>query len=396
MRSILLVSVTVLAMAAGAAEPAAAPVDTAAELEALKARIAALEAEAKARSATPDDRRDAAPAAVGEPLVEYYGSLRFRGGFTDSGGWEMNDKLSRVGLRARATLDEAGAYAATARLELGVRVVARTEVEIAGGDPGGAVGEERDALSSRLGILGLETPGGALTWGKQWSTYADVALTTDRFLAFGGEGVGVYPNDSDGGIAGTGRADRAFQYRTDLGAFAVGLQTQNRTSGTVSDQSFGDTVGASLRWRHGGLTLGIARQQVNDGVATPVSGAPKAGDRALVAGALYQDAGLLLAANYAVTTQHEVDDLGRWFDGEGFELYAQLDAEGRRWYGGVNYLEPEAAHPGSYRLLYGLVGIAWPRGKVRPYVELKLDAGQRSDGRASGDDAVAFGIYFDF
>jgi predicted porin len=387
-----LVAATLVAAMVGAAEPAAT--DTAAEIEALKARVAALEAEAQARAAAPAAPSE--PAAVGEPVVAFYGSLRFRGGYTESGGWEMNDKVSRVGLRARATLDAAGDYLAIARLELGVRVVSRTEVEIAGGDPGGAVGEEYDALTSRLGILGFETPYGVFTWGKQWSTYADVALTTDRFLAFGGEGVGVYPDDTDGGIAGSGRADRAFQYRVGFGAWSVGLQTQNRTSGTVNDQAFGDTVGGSLRWQRDKLTLGVARQQVNDGVATPIAGAPKSGDRAVVVGALYQDDGWLVAANYARTEQHEVDDLGRWFDGEGFELYAQVDADGRRWYGGVNYLEPEAAHPGSYRLLYGSGGVAWPRGKVRPYVELRLDAGRRSDGRPNGDDAVAFGIYFDF
>ena len=42
-------------------------------------------------------------------------------------------------------------------------------------DPGGGVGQDADTITSRLGLAGIRTPFGTFSWGKQASTYYDIA-----------------------------------------------------------------------------------------------------------------------------------------------------------------------------------------------------------------------------
>ncbi len=72
------------------------------------------------------------------------------------------------------------ALAAFARVELGVNLVANDRVILSGGDPGAPIGQGSQALSSRLGFVGIGTDIGTFAWGKQWSAYYDIAEFTDQ------------------------------------------------------------------------------------------------------------------------------------------------------------------------------------------------------------------------
>jgi len=87
----------------------------------------------------------------------------------------------------------------------------------------------------------VETPFGTFSWGKQWSPYYDVAGLTDMFFTLGGEASGAY-GPGDGGIPGTGRSEKALQYRHRFGPVHVGAQVQNRAR-TDENVSYADTYG---------------------------------------------------------------------------------------------------------------------------------------------------------
>ncbi|HOT01432.1 MAG TPA: hypothetical protein PLY66_10535, partial [Acidobacteriota bacterium] len=66
-----------------------------------------------------------------------------------------------------------------------MNVVNQNPELVTGGDSGGAYGEGSQAVKSRIGRVGVETPVGTFTWGKQYSPYYDVAGLTDMFFTFG-------------------------------------------------------------------------------------------------------------------------------------------------------------------------------------------------------------------
>ena len=103
-----------------------------------------------------------------------------------------------------------------------------------------------DAFATRLGYIGLDFGDyGRLTFGKQWGAFADVANFTDQFPVFGGAASGIYATGTDGGAFGTGRAERAIQYKLNRSNFTFTAQTQ--LQGDSSQES--DTFGVAFRYR---------------------------------------------------------------------------------------------------------------------------------------------------
>jgi len=218
--------------------------------------------------------------------VSIYGSLRFRSGFESGGGFEINDKASRIGLRGE--LPMGGDFTAFARVEMGLNIVKSPGQLVFSGDPGFASGEDHDAVTTRLGILGVRSRYGSVSWGKQWPAYYDVGEMTDRFPVFGGEAQGTF-NLSDGDASGTGRAGSSFQYRASTGPVALAAQLQNRSVST-NDRDFADTYGGSaLVTLSSRLTAGVAFNAVRDGVDVPGPNTAdvKSGDQAVILGLAY-------------------------------------------------------------------------------------------------------------
>lgn len=336
------------------------------------------------------------PLAAGIP-IQVYGSFRFITGMNEDKISEVQDATSRIGLRGRVPFGDAP-VAAFALAEVGIRLVKRDDSVIFGGDPGAPIGEANGVFNARLGALGFETPYGTVSWGKQYSPYYDIGGYTDQFMAWGGEAQSSFPAGTDGGPSGTGRADQAFQYRSPDHPLKFAFQVQNRDL-TSRDRDWGDTLGASLQWDFpSGFSIGAAAVEVRDGVPDPKPEEPKEGGRAQIYGVKYAKGRLYLSATYARFHNHEQDDAGTWFSGEGYELFADYKF-GQRWhlYGGFNIQEPDGDYAGRYRMRYADVGFRYEFFKTSSvFVELKPEDSRKADGSRGRGSAIGAGVYFNF
>ncbi len=394
-------------------------------IEALEARVSALQEEVRALRTQPG----AAPAAPAVPeeednvLVDHalaggppedaqlegpasdlpravdldsYGSLRALVALDSEGQREVRNHGSRIGLRGeKAFTDNIRAFA---RAELGVNMVANDRVILSGGDPGAPIGQGSQAVFSRLGFVGLDTDFGSFAWGKQWSAYYDVAEFTDQFQIWSGSANGAFAAGTDGGIAGTGRAERAIQYRESNGWFSVAAQMQSRT-GSPNDRAWADAWGVStVVGQSNGLSAGVAYNEVRDGVEDPGPNDSKLGDKAGLFAVRYRHDRWYAAASYAVTEQHEIDDLGRRFDGHGFELAVRVPLNDAFWVeGGYNDLSPRRDHPGDFRIRFGVASVVYNFGPAsRMFMGVKFEGSRNSDGSDRGNSAFGAGLNFTF
>jgi predicted porin len=428
--------VTLLPAMARAQQPAAAPSDAlqklvieqARRLEALEARLAALQAEVTdlktmAGRVTPATAVPGAPVTDEEPPVDHavggtaplypddhapeadlptarpidaYGSLRLASVVNTDGVSDIRNNSSRVGLRGEKHLG--GSLTAFARLELGVNLVNNDRSIIETGEPGAPIGQGSQAFFSRLGYIGLASPYGNVSWGKQWSPFYDVAAFTDQGQLFSGLASGAFGAGTDGGLAGTGRAERAVQYRESFGIVSVGLQVQNRST-SPNDRNWLDTWGGSVVvGRREGFGAGAAYNEVRDGVANPNPNQAQLGDKAGVFGARYRKGGWYGGVIVSILKQHEVDDLGRRYDGTGFEAAVVRDFTDRTWVEFVfNNLQPESDHPGDFRLRFLATNVVYQFGGAsRAFVGVKFDGGKSSDGSSRPAAVFAGGLRYNF
>ncbi|WP_158681742.1 porin [Microbulbifer pacificus] len=114
-------------------------------------------------------------------------------------------------------------------LEWGVRAINAAQDIVIQGDQQAAPGEERQSLYLRQGHGFFKHPKwGEFSLGKQWGVYYEVTYITDWYNVSGGLASGTYGLNTDGGPAGTGRADSAVAWRKswefDSGELKIGLQ----------------------------------------------------------------------------------------------------------------------------------------------------------------------------
>ena len=269
---------------------------------------------------------------------------------------------------------------------------------IVSADPGAPLGQGNQAVFSRLGFVGIKTPVGDFSWGKQWSPYYDVAEFSDQLVVFSGLASGAFGAGTDGGLAGTGRSERALLYRETWGPFAVGLQVQNRAL-TANDRHWADTFGGSFIYgKRYGFAAGAAYNEVRDGVANPTVNEPQLGDKAAIFGARYRGERFYVGGIFSILTQHEVDNLGRRFDGNGFEAAARRNLIPRLWLeGAFNYLRPNSDHPGDFRVRFGAANVVYDFSVgSRLFFGFKLEDSRNSDGTPLARSAFAAGLNYTF
>ena len=161
--------------------------------------------------------------------INPYGSYRVYFGMNSNGYFGMSDNASRFGIEGGIPIHEKYNLEVFAVAEFGTNLVDRDEFIVFRSDPGAEVAEEGNAVYSRLGFVGLRTNYLSFSVGKQWSVYYDVAEFTDQFYAFGADGAVTFNRQSDGGISGTGRANRLFLLRTNFNSpIELGIQAQTR------------------------------------------------------------------------------------------------------------------------------------------------------------------------
>src|SRR5262245_25412808 len=330
-------------------------------------------------------------------VIDFYGSLRALIANDTAGHGEVQNNSSRLGLRGEKDLFHR--FTAFGRYELGMNLVANDRaILLVDGDVGTPIGQCSQAVFTRLAFAGVGTAIGNFSWGKQWSPYYDVAEFADQLVFFSGFASGAFGAGTDGGIAGTGRAERAMQYRGAWGPVAVAAQVQNRSL-TVEDRAWADAWGGSLILGHRtGFAVGAAFNKVRDGVDRPTLNESAHGDQAAIFGARYSSDRFYAGAIFATTRQHEVDDLGRRFNGTGFEVALRRNLTPRLWIeGAYNNLSPNSAHPGDFRLRFGASNLVYRFSEAsRLFFGFRLDGSRRSDGSDSTRSTFAAGMNYTF
>jgi predicted porin len=328
-------------------------------------------------------------------FFRFYGSLRARALVFTDGRTEFDGQTSRIGVRAEG--EPLKGLSAFTRAELGFNFLDAT-TQLLSGDPGRTDSEDTSIFFPRLLFVGAEVGQGTLSFGKQWSAYYDVAVFSDQMPYLAGAGAGVYNAETDGGNAGTGRADQALQYRAATGDFKYTGQIQIRNL-TDNNQTIADTVGGSVTWKmRDELSVGGGFSVVRDGVPDAEPPQPKEDERAFIVGSRYTREKLYAAGTFSIFNNHETDDLSRFFSGIGLELYAAYDLTQRlKLRAAFSYLAPESGHPGDYRILSITPGASYDVSeRIRVLLIGRVDGSTLSDGSDRNANVLSAAVFYNY
>jgi hypothetical protein len=339
----------------------------------------------------------------------FYGSVRIRYRDTDSGSF-WGDGGSRFGLSGRLQFKpETWLFG---RGEAGFNLLDTADLLFNRGNrpPGTKIGDE---VFLRLLYLGIETPDVNVTAGKNWSTYYRVSSFTDRFQGTGASASGTFNAGTDGGYTGTGRADSVFQARGVLGSFRptsilkplnLNFQVQHgRPIPKTDGFNYNTTIGiSSVLETDQGVAVGLAYNNANidsaDLPALSIVGIDGDATAAIIGLRWYGE-------NYYVGTivsrlkNHETTGRDIYFDGTGWEVYAQYNLHKRWWaVGGWNKLEPDSSEiqAGAYNVDYSVIGVRYSFQGFRQmiFANARLESSMTQDGQELGN-TYTIGVRWD-
>jgi predicted porin len=278
----------------------------------------------------------------------------------------------------------------------------------------GRPSEEERSASLRLLYGGVQTANSTISFGKNWSSYYQVASITDRFEAFGGEASGAFNAQTDGGATGTGRADNVLQGRLfidtlpkswQMKPFKLNVQWQaSEDIPQLEDASYDGSIGISaILESKSKKIVGIAYNQafVNNDDRPALKQRGAGGDaRALLIGTRRFGDRYYIGATLSLLDNHETTDRGNYFDGWGWETFASYQLKNRWWVvGGWNLLEAmdDQRLAGEYRLRYAVIGFRYTFDQFQRmiYSEIRLDDSRNADGSRPGN-IYAIGVRWDF
>ncbi|WP_299494222.1 porin [uncultured Shewanella sp.] len=328
-------------------------------------------------------------------------------------------------------------WKAFSKLEWAVNMVGNTSV--AYDDSNGLTSSSSEFLTNRLGYVGLSNDTyGSVAIGKQWGVWYDVVYNTN-LLGWDGNTSGTYTyNAADGSVNGTGRADKAVQYRNAFGDFSFALQGQLKqdtyTTNTTTDNSSLFVTSQSVQQLDYYNTYGISMtyQVTNNFVLTAGGnrgefdawtgdvGSSSANwtknsytDSIYGAGATYgswNGEGFYAAANVNQQKYHDTDPAGRLIpEAVGLEsLFSYKFENGLRPLIAYNVLKADSSYGDDYNgdtfkrefLVLGLHYVWTPKTVV--YIEARKDLSDSKSSTASiqtlmdddESDAVAIGIRY--
>jgi len=334
-------------------------------------------------------------------VLSFYGSLRYRyretriDSFSSDGG-------SRIGLNGRFQFYEN--YWALGRIESGFRLFDNLDNLLDSGANGSNIFSED--LFLRLGYGGIEMPKAIVTYGKNWSTYYQVASFTDRFQGTGANASGTFNAGTDGGPSGTGRADRVLQSRIQINhprglfsrykPFALNIQYQDgeripHAKGIEYDYSLGISV---ILERVENFKAGIACNYaaINDEDLPHLRQIGIDGDDlSLLLGLQWFGTKWYAATTFSWMNNHMTTEDGTYFNGWGSEGYGHYNVGGHWWLiGGWNYLEPYGGNDqaGEHVIRYAVLGLRYTFKNFQRflYANIRFDKS-----RLSSNDAKELG-----
>jgi hypothetical protein len=347
---------------------------------------------------------------IAEPdELRLYGSVRIRYRDTDAGSF-WGDGGSRFGLSGRWQFKPK--YWLFGRGEAGFNLLDTADLLFNRGDrpPGSKLGDE---VFARLLYLGIETPDVMLTAGKNWSSYYRVSSFTDRFQGTGASASGTYNAGTDGGYTGTGRADEVLQTRGVISLFRratvlkplnLNAQIQNGRPIPKSDGfNYKTTIGfSSVLATDEGVAVGFAYNHASiDSADLPaLSTIGIDGDAtAAIAGVRWYGDNYYVGTVVSRLNNHETTGRGIYFDGTGWEVYAQYNVHKQWWaVGGWNKLEPDASETqaGDYNVDYSVIGLRYSFQGFRQmiFANARLESSMATDGLELGN-VYTIGVRWD-
>ena len=349
--------------------------------------------------------------------IDFYGSLRAKLA-AYNGNLEVQNNSTRIGVALRTYWNKQQKFSLYGRLEWSVNLVENDfEFNLDGTSASGLAKAEKvaskDVFGMRLGFIGLDFEKyGQLTIGKQWGVYYDVAKFTDRYFIFGGSSLGTYVNGTDGGSLGTGRAEKAIQYRLKFSRWAFGAQVQYR--GITENSTQGDSYGLSIRYHPENISMsfGVAvnAAKFSTTTAEKLAGFEK-DPLSLVAGFCYwkgtkapsYDSKFYFALSLASLRGSEgidTDSITVIYDGIGIEGICHFQFyENWSLIGGINFQSPsnlnEMVHPEFKKEQYilGLYHTLSPGAYV--YMEGIINNSRSGKGEKAAN-VLALGLRFNF
>jgi len=350
--------------------------------------------------------------AILPDILEFYGSLRYRYRETaiDS---VSGDAGTRVGINGRLQFYEN--FWLLGRGEVGFNLFDKLDLLFnSGGRSNNTLGED---LFLRLAYVGIETPRTFLTYGKNWSTYYQIASFTDRFQGTGASASGTFNAGTDGGPSGTGRADRVFQTRIQINQpwgplsgfkpFALNIQYQNdERIPYAEDITYDYSLGFSFMLeRTGNFKTGIAFNYAainNEDLPRLLSLGIDGDDMALLLGLQWFGNKWYAATTLSWMDNHMTTGDGIYFNGWGSEGYGHYQLAERWWLvGGWNYLEPQNGNDqaGDYVLRYVMLGLRYTFKDFKRmiYANIRFDKSRLSSQNEDElGNVYSVGIRWDF
>ncbi|BDY11903.1 porin [Hydrogenimonas cancrithermarum] len=342
--------------------------------------------------------------------MELYGSIRIRYRHVVHDTSEFEDSGSRIGLNS--WYEFAPSSRVFARYELGFNLLQELGFDDV---PYHHDQEFNSTLFTRLGYVGVQFDKDIVTFGKNWSTYYQVAGFTDHFDSFGGEASGAYNVMTDGGSSGTGRADSVLQVRLnyDLKNFLdrfekleinMQLQPPRPIPGMQDfDYNYGFGISTILTTSNY-FSLGVAFNFSS--VDTEEIPAQKriglnGNMSALLLGMRWYNDVWYLALTLSKSSNLQASDNLEYFDGKGMELYARYRFYPKfYWVGGINYLRPDSGQKqaGGYLLNYYIVGVRYSIKNLSRilYIESRIDNGRTYNNDYRRGHQITAGVRWDF
>jgi len=246
-------------------------------------------------------------------------------------GWSVVDIIPRMGLKGQWAFDDNDKYYVFTTAELGLKLTSKDSFVHVTADPGATFAQIDNAVFARQGFIGIGTPFGRISIGKQWSVHYTLAGCIDNMYMFGGMAIGVYNAGTDGGPSGTGRADQSVKYELFKGNFYVGAQMQLRNI-SDNDRNFADTYGAATYYKFNAFKIGVSYNKVLDGIEEPIEGAAKINDEFLAVLLDYNKGDFHFGIMPQVFNNHEKTDENIFFNGYGFETNLKINfGKNKQW-----------------------------------------------------------------
>ena len=313
-------------------------------------------------------------------------------------GFYISDFIPRVGLKGDWSISEDNKYKMFTKIEFGLNLVRRDEYIKFSADPGIGAGHVSQTVFVRLGLIGISTPYGNISIGRQWGVNYTLSGSIDDMYLGGGYGIGVYSAGTDGGISGTGRADQVLKYEFISDKFYFGAQSQFRNI-SVNDQFFADSYGFASYYKIGFLKLGASYNKVLDGVEYPTPTQAKINDELIAVLIDYRKENIHFGIMPELFTNHEKNNLDSFYTGYGFEYSFRYNfGKDKKWRIVQNTFLLLPSNNNSKYMLNGYTFNLARRFSENTAVILgfTIDNSKNHDGSEIGNHILGIGFYYNF